>query len=87
MRLVELRVDGNIIFRMDLREIVCDDTGWMHLAQDRNQWRAVFNTVMNHKILWISWLAVSGTYSVPNIRMNAEDMDKGPVNYLITLLR
>jgi hypothetical protein len=32
---------------MDLREIGREDVDWIHLAQDRNQWRAVVNTVMN----------------------------------------
>jgi hypothetical protein len=27
------------IFRMDLREIGWEIVDWMHLAQDRNQWR------------------------------------------------
>jgi hypothetical protein len=31
---------------MDLSEIGCEG-GWMCLAQDRNQWRALVNTVMN----------------------------------------
>jgi hypothetical protein len=25
--------------RMDLRETGCEDADWMHLAQDRDQWR------------------------------------------------
>jgi hypothetical protein len=32
---------------------VCASVDWIHLAQDRNQWRAVVNTAMNlrvHKI-------------------------------------
>jgi hypothetical protein len=30
-----------------LTEIGCEDVDWMHLAQDRAQWRALVNTVMN----------------------------------------
>jgi hypothetical protein len=33
--------------KMDLREIGWDVTDWIHLAQDRDQWRALVNTVMN----------------------------------------
>jgi hypothetical protein len=29
---------------MDLREIAWVGVGWRHLAQDRDQWRAVVNT-------------------------------------------
>jgi hypothetical protein len=32
---------------MDIREIRWEDVDWMHLAQDRDQWWAVVNTVMN----------------------------------------
>jgi hypothetical protein len=32
---------------MDPREIGWEDVDWMHLAQDRDQWWAVVNTVMN----------------------------------------
>jgi hypothetical protein len=34
---------------MDISETEWEGVGWMHLAQDRDQWRAVVNTVMN---LW-----------------------------------
>jgi hypothetical protein len=34
---------------MDLREIGWEVVDWMHLNQDRNQWRIVVNTVMKHK--------------------------------------
>jgi hypothetical protein len=32
---------------MDLREIGCDVMDWIDLAQDRGQWRALANKVMN----------------------------------------
>jgi hypothetical protein len=32
--------------KMDLREIEWDVMDWIDLAQDRNQWRALVNTVM-----------------------------------------
>jgi hypothetical protein len=37
--------------KIDLREIGWGGMGWMDLAQDRDQWRALVNTVMN---LWVS---------------------------------
>jgi hypothetical protein len=33
--------------KMDLREIRFGDVDWIHLAQDRDRWRALVNTVMN----------------------------------------
>jgi hypothetical protein len=33
--------------RMDLREIAWKDVDWIYLTKDRDQWRAVVNTVMN----------------------------------------
>jgi hypothetical protein len=33
--------------KVDLREIGWDDMDWMDLAQYRDQWRALVNTVMN----------------------------------------
>jgi hypothetical protein len=32
---------------MNLGEIVFGDVDWIHLAQDRDIWRAVVNTVIN----------------------------------------
>jgi hypothetical protein len=43
-----LRWEGNII--MDLKEIVIDGANWIRLAQDRVQWRAFVNTVMNLRV-------------------------------------
>jgi hypothetical protein len=37
--------------RMDLREIGRGSVDWIQLAQDRDQWRALANTVMNLRIL------------------------------------
>jgi hypothetical protein len=36
--------------KMDLREIEWDDMDWIDLAEDRDQWRALVNTVMNLRI-------------------------------------
>jgi hypothetical protein len=36
--------------KMDLREIGWDGTNWIDLAQDRDQWRALVNTVMNIRV-------------------------------------
>jgi hypothetical protein len=38
------RVDN---IKIDLREIGWDDMHWIDLAQNRDQWRALVNTVMN----------------------------------------
>jgi hypothetical protein len=34
-------------FKMDLREIGWDFMDWIDVTQDRDQWRALVNTVMN----------------------------------------
>jgi hypothetical protein len=36
--------------KMDLRGIGCDGMDWIDLAQDRDQWRALVNTVMNFRV-------------------------------------
>jgi hypothetical protein len=36
--------------KMDLRETGFGDVEWIHLAQDRDKWWALVNTVMN---LWV----------------------------------
>jgi hypothetical protein len=35
---------------IDLREREWDDMDWIKLAQDRNQWRALVNTVTNLRV-------------------------------------
>jgi hypothetical protein len=40
---------GNI--KMDFREIGWDGMDWIDLAQDRDRWRALVNTVMNLRVL------------------------------------
>jgi hypothetical protein len=35
--------------KMDLREILWGDRDWTDMAQDRDQWRALVNTVMNFR--------------------------------------
>jgi hypothetical protein len=47
-RALEIRWEDNI--NLDLREIGIDETNWIPLAQDRVQWRAFVNTVMNLRV-------------------------------------
>jgi hypothetical protein len=35
---------------MDLRQIEWGGRDWIDVAQDRNQWRALVNTVMNLRV-------------------------------------
>jgi hypothetical protein len=35
---------------MDLREVGWDDVDWIELAQDRDQWRVLVNTVKNLRV-------------------------------------
>jgi hypothetical protein len=36
--------------KIDLRESGWDGVDWIDLAQDRDHWRALVNTVMNHRV-------------------------------------
>jgi hypothetical protein len=40
--------EGNI--KMHLREIGVAGVDWIHMAQDRDRWRALVNTVMNLRV-------------------------------------
>jgi ribosome biogenesis protein Nip4 len=42
------RWEDNI--KMDLRKIGFGDLDWIHLAQDRDRWRALVNTVMSLRV-------------------------------------
>jgi hypothetical protein len=42
------RWEDNI--KIDLREIGFGDVGWIRLAQDRDRWRALVNTIMNLRV-------------------------------------
>jgi hypothetical protein len=42
------RWEDNI--KIDLREIEFGDVDWIHLAQDRDRWRALVNTAMRLRV-------------------------------------
>jgi hypothetical protein len=42
------RREDNI--KMNLREVGCDGVDWIDVAQDRNQWRTLVDTVMNFRV-------------------------------------
>jgi hypothetical protein len=42
------RWEDNI--KMDLREVGWEGMNWINLAQDRDRWRALVNTVMNLRV-------------------------------------
>jgi hypothetical protein len=41
------RVDN---IKMDLRQIGWDGVDWIDMAQNRDQWRAIVNTVLSHRV-------------------------------------
>jgi hypothetical protein len=46
-----LEDEGQDGFRMDLREIGWGTVEWIQLAQDRDRWRTLVNTMMNFRVL------------------------------------
>jgi hypothetical protein len=45
----DIGVDGEDNIKLDLKEIGWEGVDWIHL--DRDQWRAVVNTLMNLRVL------------------------------------
>jgi hypothetical protein len=46
----DLGVGGRIIFKWIIKEIRREGVDWNFLAQDWDQWRVLFNMVMNSRI-------------------------------------
>jgi hypothetical protein len=43
-------IDGRIILKWIFEKLDGGDIGWIDLAQDRDRWRALVNTVMNLRV-------------------------------------
>jgi hypothetical protein len=48
--------------KINLREITLSDMDWIDLAQDRDQWRVVVNTVMDLRVPYLG-RCVTGRFS------------------------
>jgi hypothetical protein len=46
----DLGVDGTIILETDVRKTEWEVVDWMHLAQDKDQWRVLVKMVMNLRV-------------------------------------
>jgi hypothetical protein len=38
------------IINIDLQELECESMDWIYVAQDRDSWQALVNTVMNLRV-------------------------------------
>jgi hypothetical protein len=43
----ELGIGGKDNIKVDFRETGCEGVDWIHMAQDRDKWRDLVNTVVN----------------------------------------
>jgi hypothetical protein len=50
LRSFRLRWEDNITCRMELREMGLGAMDWIDLAEDRDQWRALVNTVLKLRV-------------------------------------
>ena len=63
------KLDDNI--KMDLKEILSEGVGWVHLVEERDEYRAVVNTVMNFLVsvnagkFLASWRTITLSRSTP----------------------
>jgi hypothetical protein len=48
--LEDLNVGGRILIKTDIREIGWGSMDWIDLAQDRDQYRTLVNTVVNLRV-------------------------------------
>jgi hypothetical protein len=46
-------MDGMVNIQIDLTEIQCEDIDWIHLVQDRAQWRVVRDKEPSGAIKWL----------------------------------
>jgi hypothetical protein len=48
--ILEISFTSKDNIKMDLREIGWDGVDWIDMDQDRDQWRALVNTVLNYRV-------------------------------------
>jgi len=47
--LENLGTDRRITLKWNLKNIWWESVNWFHVAQDRDKWQALVNTMMNHE--------------------------------------
>jgi hypothetical protein len=70
---------------MDLREIGWGSVKWIQLAQDRDRWRALVNTVMNLRVLSLrtSLVGLLNSHLVSFVLMSIKTHDTNFYYFLI----
>jgi hypothetical protein len=46
----DLGINGRIIFKTYLKEMIREDVDWIRLAQDLKKWRAITNTILQLRV-------------------------------------
>jgi hypothetical protein len=57
--------------RMDIGEVGWGDVDWIGLVQDKNRWRALVNSVLNHRVPYNAGKLLSG-YTTGGLSSSAQ---------------
>jgi hypothetical protein len=61
---------------MDLVEVRWGDVNWIGLAQDRNRWRALVNSVFNLRVKMLGNYRVSKQLGISQVELSSIDLSR-----------